>query len=356
MRVYPAMITLAREARGYSQSRLSDLSGISQAHVSKVEASIIDASPDVVSAIAKALKMPERFFRQPDEVLGAGTSEFFHRKRQRVPTGVLRQIHAQVNMFRMHVERLLKSVEMPTGQIPQLKLRDFKGDPAEAARAVRASFQLAAGPIPNIVRVIENAGGLVIPVAFGTYEVDAISRWVPGLPPLFFVNSSAPVDRFRMNLAHELAHMVLHRIPESEMEAQANTFAAEFLMPSADIKNHLYGLTLNKLAAQKPYWRTSMASILKRASDLDCIAHGAARYLWIQLSRRGYRKREPPELDLAPEQPTLLGEIFDFYRKDLRYSLSDLASLLVATPEDLATWYPSFVSRQEPKHQLRVIK
>jgi Zn-dependent peptidase ImmA (M78 family)/transcriptional regulator with XRE-family HTH domain len=350
------MITLAREARGYSQTRLAELSGISQAHISKIEASIIDASAEIVSALAKSLKMPERFFGQPDEILGAGASEFFHRKRQAVPVGVLRQIHAQINIFRMHVERLLRSVEMPASQIPQLKLRDFRGDPREAARAVRATLNIPAGPIPNVVRVIENAGGLVIPVTFGTYEVDAISRWVPGLPPLFFVNTSAPVDRFRMNLSHELAHMVLHRIPEPDMEAQASAFAAEFLMPASDIKNQLYGLNLSKLAALKPYWRTSMAAILKAASDLKCITDGSARYLWIQLSSRGYRKREPVELDLKPEPPTLLREVFDFYRKDLGYTVANLANMLAANPEDLLEWYSLFLARPEPKRQFRIVK
>jgi Zn-dependent peptidase ImmA (M78 family)/transcriptional regulator with XRE-family HTH domain len=353
-RVYPAMITLAREARGYSQTRLSGLSGVSQAHISKIEASIIDASPEIVTVLAKAMEMPERFFSQPDEILGAGASEFFHRKRQAVPTGVLRQIHAQINIQRIHVERLLKSVEMPAGQIPQLKLRDFQGNPREAARAVRAVLHLPSGPIPNLVRVVENAGGLIIPVDFGTYEVDAISRWVPGLPPLFFVNSSAPVDRFRMNLAHELGHMVMHRVPEPDMEPQANAFASEFLMPEADIKNHLYGMNMSKLAALKPHWRTSMASILKASSDLKCITEGTARYLWIQLSSKGYRKREPVELDLQPEPPTLLREIFDFYRKDMGYSVEDLANMLAIRPKDLLAWYP-FSAKAEPKRQFRIV-
>ena len=349
------MITLAREARGFSQTRLSELSGVSQAHLSKIEAQIVPASPEVVTAIAKAVQMPERFFSQPDEVLGAGTSEFFHRKRQSVPAGVLRQIHAQINILRMHVERLLKSVEMPAGQIPQLKLRDFKGNPREAARAVRAVLNIPSGPIPNLVRVIENAGGLIVPVDFGTYEVDVISRWVPGLPPLFFVNSSAPVDRFRMNLAHELGHMVMHRIPEEEMEPQANAFASEFLMPESDIKNHLYNLNLSKLAALKPHWRTSMAALLKAAADLKCITPGSARYLWIELSKRGFRKREPVELDLLPEPPTLVREIFDFYRKDLGYSVEDLGNLLASSPADLVTWHPALL-RPEPKRQFRVVR
>ena len=230
---------------------------------------------------------------------------------------------------------MLRAVELPECRIPELDLADFNSDPREAARAVRATLNVSGGPIPSVVKVIEDAGGLIVPCTFGTFEVDAISRWVPGLPLLFFVNTSAPVDRFRMNLAHELAHMVLHRVPEPEMEDQANKLAAEFLMPSAEIKPQLYGLTLQRLAALKPYWRTSMNSILKQASDLNVMSPSAIRYLWIQMAQRGYRKREPAELDLLPERPSLLQEVMDFYRADLGYSIEDLAQALKSTPDDL---------------------
>ena len=61
--------------------------------------------------------------------------------------------------------------------------------------------------------------------------------------------------RFRYSLTHELGHMVMHRFPNTEMESQADRFAAEFLMPAADIKSQLYGATLSKFAALAPYWR-----------------------------------------------------------------------------------------------------
>jgi Zn-dependent peptidase ImmA (M78 family) len=350
------MITLARELRGYSQIRLARLSGVSQAQISKVEAHLVDASPEVVSALAQALGMPDRFFYQTDPIHGAGVSEFFHRKRKNAPAGVLKQVHAWVNILRIHVTRLLRAVEFPACNIPSLELEEFEGNPSKAARAVRAALNIATGPIPNVVHVIEQAGGLVIPAAFGTYEIDAISRYVPGLPPLFFINSSAPVDRFRMSLAHELAHVVLHRIPENDMEQQANVFASEFLMPATDIKNQLYGLTLNRLAALKPYWRTSMAALLMRATELQCITPGSSRYLWMHMSSRGYRKREPAELDLAPESPSLLREILDFYRNELGYSLSDLAKTLVVSMDDLMAWYPVALTRAETVRQFRRVK
>lgn len=127
-------------------------------------------------------------------------------------------------------------------------------------------------------------------------------------------------------------------------------------MPTSDIKNQLYGLNLSKMAALKPYWRTSMAAILKTATDLKCITDGSARYLWMQLSARGYRKREPIELDLQPEPPTLLREVFDFYRKDLGYSVENLADTLVTSPKDLLEWYPESLARPEPKRQFRIVK
>ena len=208
----------------------------------------MDISPAVVESIASAVEMPPAFFYQTDPIYGAGTSEFFHRKKQSVPVGVLNQVHAQINILRLHVARLLRAVELPPCGIPTLELADFHGKATEVARAVRATLSVPSGPIANIVKVIEDAGGVVVPCAFGPYEVDAISRWVPGLPPLFFVNITALVDRFRMNLAHELGHMVMHRVPEPEMEEQANQFAAEFLMPATEIKHQLVGVTLARLA------------------------------------------------------------------------------------------------------------
>ena len=353
--INPAMIVLAREARGLSQTRLADLAGLSQAHISKVEAGIVLASRKLVSAIAVALGMPDHFFFQTDAVLGAGTSEFFHRKRQAVPMKALMQIHAQINILRMHMVRLLRGVNFPECRIPSLDV-DELGSASEAAIAVRSVLDVASGPIPNIARVLEDAGGLVVPFSFGTHGVDAISRWVPGLPPLFFVNDAAPVDRYRMSLAHELAHMVLHRMPEPNMETQANEFAAEFLMPAAQVRNELHGLTLDRVARLKLHWRVSMAAVLKRASDLGCVAPGAARYLWMNLSKRGYRKREPAELDLSAEPPTMLRDILNCYQRDFGYSVEDFSKLLAASPEDLVTWYRLAGKRPEATQHLRLVK
>src|SRR5262249_30585164 len=155
---------------------------------------------------------------------------------------------------------------------------------------VRAMWNLPPGPIANLVGTIEAAGGIVLRWPFGTPKIDGISRWAPGLPPVFFLNDQIPMDRARLTLAHELGHMILHDAPFPEMEPEANEFAREFLMPSREIRRRLEGCNLYKLSTLKPYWKVSMAALLYAAEELSVVTPRTARHLWSQMS--AYKRRE----------------------------------------------------------------
>lgn len=352
--VNAAMVTLARESRGLTQTELATLIGVSQAMLSKIEGSTKPVTDPVLGRLVEVLKYPAEFFYQTDTVFGPGLSEFFHRKRQDVGVKQLAKVHAQINVIRMHVSRLLRSVEEIDVKIRPLDMDDFGGKPEEVARAIRATWQIPAGPIPNVIRMIEDAGGIVIRYPFGTARVDAISRWVPGLPPLFFVNEGLPTDRERLTLCHELGHLVMHDVPNPNMELEANQFAAELLMPAEEISPQLDRVSLDRLAALKPYWRVSMAALLVRARELRKIGKQAEQILWMQMAP--YRRQEPPELDLAPEQPTLLREILDLHRNTFGYGLPEFAALLNATPVELVTVYGLGQTASETKARLRLIR
>jgi Zn-dependent peptidase ImmA (M78 family) len=79
------------------------------------------------------------------------------------------------------------------------------------------------GPVESVTELIEDAGAFVIQIGFKTNLLDALSFRLPGLPPLIFMNSEMPGDRYRYTLAHELAHLILHNQPETDesMESQA---------------------------------------------------------------------------------------------------------------------------------------
>lgn len=341
--VNPAMVTLARESQGFTQKELASALHVTQGEVSKIESGMRVVPAPLVTELARVLQYPERFFYQTDQVYGPGIGELFHRKRQDVPAKVLSKVHADINIRRMHLLRLLRSVEIPECKIPHIDPKE-QGIPAEdVARAVRAAWQLPHGPVVNLTRAIEDAGGVVVICDFGTSRVDAISQWIPGMPPMFFVNHDTPGDRLRFNLAHELAHQVMHQSPyavlEDDVEQQANRFAGELLMPARDIRSSLRGLTLPKLAALKPYWKVSMQAILKRAGDLEEISPRAARGLWMQLGKLGYRTREPSEIDIPREEPTMVRQLFAVHQRDLGYSEDDLEHLLAFPSERLSSTY-----------------
>lgn len=57
MRCNPAALRAIRERSGLTVSALAEAAGIKQAHLSNVEAGRRNASPEVVVALAKALKV-----------------------------------------------------------------------------------------------------------------------------------------------------------------------------------------------------------------------------------------------------------------------------------------------------------
>lgn len=151
------------------------------------------------------------------------------------------------------------------------------------------------------------------------------------------------MDRIRFTLAHEIGHLIMHQIPpsdNSDIEKEADMFAAEFLMPKEAISYSLSDLSLQKLAALKPYWKVSMAALLKRAADLGKITQRQARYFWTQMGKKGYRIQEPPELTPPTETPWLLEEIIKVHKNDLKYSLSDLCNAISINENEFLSIYP----------------
>lgn len=350
----PAMLTLARESRGLTQSALAKKIAISQGHISKLEAGLLPASDSVVAALSAELNYPEHFFFLDEPVYGPGVSEFFHRKNQ-MSTKVLSRIHADLNIRRMHVSRLMAAAELHTENIQRLDPDDFGGSPEAVARAVRASWQLPRGPIENLTTAIEDAGGIVIHCDFGTRDVAGISRWVPGLPPMFFLNRDMPGDRDRMTLAHELGHMVMHHAPTAEMEDEAFAFARELLMPEEDIRPFLHDISIQSLAAMKPYWKVSIAGLLYCAGSLGVVTERQKRYLYMRMGELGFRRQEPPELDIPKERPSLLQEVLDLHRNDLGYSLEDLANMLAMNPDEVRALYNVEQSPEDRRGRMRVV-
>lgn len=353
------LLRVARQLRGMQQGEAASRLRVSQAVLSRMENRLAGIPSDLLDRMAAVYELPKSFFLQTDPVLGAPVSVHpMWRRKSTVSAREMDQIIAELNIRLMHLRRLLQAVDVEaTHSIPSLPVEEFKGDIERIAAMVRSQWQMPPGPVQNLTRVLESAGVIVVHSAMAGSAVDGVTFSAAGLPPLVLLNSDQPTDRMRFTLAHELAHLVMHRTqPTREMEQEAHQFASFFLLPTRDIKPHFTRrIDLRLLAELKPVWRVSMASLLMKAKSMNLLAYNQERYLWQQFSSNNIRLREPPELDFQIEAPTVLTDLFKAHIDELRYSISDLSSMLHMQPKELSYLYG--IGRPfNPKANLRIVK
>jgi Zn-dependent peptidase ImmA (M78 family)/transcriptional regulator with XRE-family HTH domain len=351
------MLRLARHRRGFTQTAVAYKLRILQNVLSRFENDVVVPDEILLQKAASLYQVPREFFDLPDPVYGPpGSVHPMTRGKSDVTARDLDMVTAELNVRTMHLARLLKAVDFaPTIEIPRLDVEQH-GTPESIAGVVRANWGLAPGPVENLMKCVERAGVIVGLSQFGGASISGVTYRVPGKPPLVLLNAHHPGDRQRYTLAHELGHLVMHPFPTPNMEVEATQFASAFLMPAAEIRAAFQGhkVTLPLLASLKPEWRTAMQALLMRASSLELISANQARYLWQQISARGWRLQEPADVEVAPEVPVVLPSIIRFHLGDLGYSIEDLAKLLCIHAGEFAELYGDFApAKTGPR--LRVI-
>src|ERR1700733_1918538 len=171
------MLTLARESRDCTQTSLAADLGITQAEVSKYETGIRVPSPEMVQRIASRLEYTPEFFFLNESIRSFGSGCIYHRKRQSATETKLQHLLALINVRRIQVKQLMKSANSRTSfGFEPLDIDEHKGGASEVARKLRALWHLPPGPIQNLIRAVEDVGGIVIQCHFGTDKVDALSQ------------------------------------------------------------------------------------------------------------------------------------------------------------------------------------
>ena len=332
------MLEVARAARGFTQSDLAKAAGVTQALISKLESGLtVDPTADTVAAIATALNVPVAFLESAEKP--HGMPQFHYRKRARLGRRALDMIEAQINIRRIHAARLFRSYELAVDRFPVVDLENLGWTPQRAAQHIRGLWLLPRGPIENLTEAVERAGAVIVQIDFGTGLLDALSFRLPGLPPLIFMNSNVPGDRYRFTLAQELAHLILHNSPETDenMEVQADQFAAELLMPAKEIRPYLAAPSLGSLARVKPYWKVSIKALIVQCDRLKLITPNQYTGLNVNYSKAGYAKGEP--FPIPVETPSLLTAALRYHLTELGYSFEELAALLLMEPAEFEDTY-----------------
>jgi Zn-dependent peptidase ImmA (M78 family)/transcriptional regulator with XRE-family HTH domain len=301
----------AREIKKLTQTELAARLNIHQSVIAKMESDIRDWPDALIQSLAMQLGFPVSFFHQgmgPEFPLGS----LLFRCRADLPANEKAKIRQLALLEYEICEKLLVGLKPIPLHFPTFTI----ADPKEAAGITRTTLGLPPDtPIPHLINKLEKNGIFVFAVPDTHEKYDAFSLWSDSEPrrPVMTINANKPTDRMRYNCAHELGHLVLHRNPRGnlmDMEKEAHAFAAEFLMPEHVMLDVIkQPVSLNQLAELKPRWGVSVQALVKRAHGLGLMNERQYRYMFEQISKMGWRKREPAELDIKPEKPRLLRKL-----------------------------------------------
>jgi Zn-dependent peptidase ImmA (M78 family)/transcriptional regulator with XRE-family HTH domain len=321
----PARLTQARHLAGLSRAAVAETVDVPGVALGQWESGATVPRPDQLDQLAVALDVPVRFFSagRPHARLDAAAAHF--RSLRATSTAERNKAAAFVEQVWELTCALENRVQLPPVDLPGFAagelVRDrLPADPAAAARDLRRHWGLESGPIPHLIRTMENRGLIVTLVSFAgpaTARVDAFSTARLPRPVVVLTPDRAnDVYRHRFTAAHELGHLLLHdntAPADPEQEREADVFAAELLTPRDQIRGCLPGrLDLNALRRLGARWGVSVDSLIYRCRDLGIASEAAYRRGYQRLRQLRGNGMFPPEPvdDYPGEIPCLLGRAF----------------------------------------------
>lgn len=360
-----ARLREGREARGLSGSTLAELLGVTRQAISQFENGEKSPTQDTFKRISDVLNLPPAFFLRPAVEDRAGTV-FFRSWVSATKTARRKGCRRRVWLEQV-AGFVADHIELPPVNFPPF---DFPPDPAKiseedierAATETRRFWGLKDGPISDVTLLLENNGAIIVREPFDEAKLDAYSAWVEGVPYIIQSDDKHSAARSRLDLAHEVGHLVLHRnVDQIRLEerpadfklaeTQAFLFGAMFLLPRETFAHDFILPTLDALLTLKPIWKVSVGMMLMHATYLGLMSPEQSARLWAAYGRRRWKTQEPLDDTIPVERPRLLRLAFELALTEQVFSRDDVLTALAlpeSDVENLAGLRRGMLGAQEP--------
>lgn len=336
-RLDPARITFARELRGLTKKELAEKIKKTPSTMTQIEQGSIRPDLETFVSLTFALKLPPSFFTSKPGLPGRIEMSACHFRALRSTSQAMRRQSARRGDLFIDFVDLLESKGL---KFPDEDISNFNANPdtddgiERAATDLRRHWRMGAGPIPDIIKLVESKGILVLPLAETCTKVDAYSTWRARRPCMLLSLEKTP-SRVRFDVSHELGHIVMHEetiAGERLAERQADRFAGAFLAPRESFLEECpRRWSLHAFQQLKIRWKMSIQALLYRAKDLGCISPSTHQRAMIQISSMNMRKNEGREWEM--ERPVLVKQALELLSEQV--SLNSLADELSVFPHEL---------------------
>jgi len=291
----------ARKTSGLSLRALAENVGVSQTAINKYEKGILVPDSAMLIKLAKALNIRAGYFLRSN-TLKLEKPEY--RKKSSLSAKKLDMIEGKILdkiERRLELESLFPKSPAPEFSLPKgLPESISTMDEIEGlANSVRHAWDLGLNPISELVDVLEGIGIRVFEIEESAEsKFDGLAATVNGYR-IIVISKEWSGDRQRFTMAHELGHLILEgRLSDDlDEERASDRFAGAFLLPDStlfsELGTHRTRLELRELLLLKQEFGISMAGILYRARNLGVIKESYHKSLFIEFSKRGWRKGEP---------------------------------------------------------------
>jgi len=290
-----------RTARGLTLDGLVAAIGgvVTKQAISKYETGKDVPSPRVITRLAAALGVKSvELWREPDVSVELVTyrkkSGLSKAARTRIESVVHESLERRVRLQELTDQHA--NSDLPIKSLPVRSLEDAE----KAAITLRQKWQLGLDAIASVTGVLEDHLIHVIEIdAPDKFDgLSAIARQDHRATAAAVVDTlSCSGERQRLNLAHELGHLVMDVASVVDEEKAAFRFAGAFLAPvevlHREVGSARHAIQPTELLILKKSLGMSMQALLYRMKDLHIISDQHCRFWFMSMSAAGHRKAEP---------------------------------------------------------------
>jgi Zn-dependent peptidase ImmA (M78 family) len=299
-----------RLSLGYSLDDLKHLidelgHSLSKAAISKYELNKSIPKATNLWYIAQALGTSAEFFLRETTfsinwIAFRKTSRLPKKEASRIQFIAREQVEAQLFLSDLLFGRM-DSMVIPSYQVNAIE------DAEAAADKLRSDWKLGNWPIDSVTGLLEDKSVFIIDVDRKD-GFDGLSGFADDERPLIVTAQEGSVDRKRLNIAHELAHLIL-KVRGVDEEKAAFRFAGALLAPAqaviGSIGKRRNRIDIRELVLLKEEYGISVQALIRRCFDLKIVSEYEYRNLNVYMRSRGLHLDEPGEC-YHKETPTMI--------------------------------------------------